>query len=130
MTAPLEDARDISDADFADGQLLGGCIVSPWHPWLDERKYHAHIDTIRALPIEVIAPCHAPAIRGDRIETALDVPARCPRPIRGSRSRTKTSSSGWHNAPRERIGAGGVVTGSSRRTSLGNVSPTHGSASA
>ena len=73
VSAPLEDAHDISDADFAEGQLLGGRVVSPWHPWLDERKYNGHIDTLQALPIEVIASCHAPAIRGDRIQTAFDI---------------------------------------------------------
>ena len=105
VSAPLEDAHDISDADFAEGQLLGGRIVSPWHPWLDERKYHAHIDTIQALPIEVIASCHAPAIRGDRIARPRSTSsAPCPRPIRGSRSPTKTSSNGSRCEGRSRGG--------------------------
>jgi flavorubredoxin len=73
LTQPIEDARDITDPDFLEGELLGGRIVAPWHGWLDERKFNAHVDTIESLPIEVIASCHAPAIRGDRIKTAFDI---------------------------------------------------------
>ena len=69
----LETADDLSESDFRSGQQLGGCLVSPWHQWLDERKYHAHIDRVRALPINVIAGCHTPAIRGARIDAAFDV---------------------------------------------------------
>ena len=72
LSAPTEDARDISDADFLEGELLGGRVVAPWHAWLDEAKYSAHVDAVEQLPIEVIAACHAPAIRGDRIKTAFD----------------------------------------------------------
>lgn len=68
---PLEDARDIPVDEFADGELLGGRVVSPWHTWLDAAKYLAHIDSIQGLPIEVIASCHAPAIRGERIDQAF-----------------------------------------------------------
>ena len=72
VSAPTEDARDISDADFLEGELLGGRVVAPWHAWLDEAKYRVHVDAIEQLPIEVIASCHAPAIRGDRIKIAFD----------------------------------------------------------
>jgi flavorubredoxin len=75
---PIDDAHSMSDAEFADGELLGGCLVSPWHTWLDEGKFLAHVDTVQGLPIEVIASCHAPAIRGDRIGQAFDVIRRLP----------------------------------------------------
>jgi hypothetical protein len=35
-----------------------------------------HVDAIEQLPIEVIVACHAPAIRGDRIKTALGQASR------------------------------------------------------
>jgi flavorubredoxin len=69
----MEDCRDLSDQDFHQGQLFGGRLVATWHPWLDERKFQAHVDTVRALPISVIAGCHTPAISGARIDAAFDV---------------------------------------------------------
>lgn len=78
IQAPIDDARDIGDAEFAEGQLLGGSLVSPWHTLLDERKFHAHVDVVQDLPIEVIASCHAPAIRGDRIGQAFETIRRLP----------------------------------------------------
>lgn len=71
IQAPISDARDMGDDEFAEGQVLGGCLVSPWHTWLDDAKYQAHVDTIQGLPIEAVASCHAPAIRGDRIDQAF-----------------------------------------------------------
>lgn len=69
----LEDCRDLSDADFEQGQLFGARLVAAWHAWLDARKFNAHVDYVRALPINVIAGCHTPAIRGARINKAFDV---------------------------------------------------------
>lgn len=78
LQAPIDDARDMGDDEFAEGQAVGGSLVSPWHTWLDEAKYLAHVDRVQGLPIEVIASCHAPAIRGDRLATAFEVIRRLP----------------------------------------------------
>jgi flavorubredoxin len=75
---PLEDVADIPDDEFEDGQMLGGRLVAPWHPWLDETKYDAYVSDVQAMPIEVIASCHSPAIRGERIATAFDFLRRLP----------------------------------------------------
>jgi len=68
----MEDAGDLSDAQFAEAQRLGACLVAAWHQWLDERKYHALVSRVEALPINVIAACHTPAISGSRIRAAFD----------------------------------------------------------
>jgi flavorubredoxin len=73
VARPMEDVTDISDADFDAGQLLGVQLVAPWHQWLDEQKYCAHVDRVQSLPIEVIASCHAPAISGARIGRCFDL---------------------------------------------------------
>lgn len=69
----VEDASDLSEQDFKEGQRLGGRLVAPWHMWLDERKFQAHVDAVRAMPIEVICGCHTPVIRGSRIDAAFDL---------------------------------------------------------
>jgi flavorubredoxin len=73
VSRPLEDAADIPDDEFTEGQLLGGRLVAAWHPWLDEQKYSAHVNKVQSMPIEVIVSCHAPAIRGDRIGRGFDI---------------------------------------------------------
>jgi hypothetical protein len=73
VSEPLEDVADVPDNEFAEGQLMGGSLVAAWHPWLDEAKFSAYVGEVQAMPIEVIASCHAPAIRGDRIGAAFDV---------------------------------------------------------
>jgi len=73
VSAPLEDAADIADDEFTEGQLLGGRVVAAWHPWLDEQKFHAYIDQVQSMPIEVVVSCHAPALRGDRIARGFEI---------------------------------------------------------
>jgi flavorubredoxin len=73
LPQPTEDSDLLDDTEYGDGELLGAQLVAPWHRWLDERKHRRRIDQIASMPIEVIASCHAPAIRGDRIGRAFDV---------------------------------------------------------
>lgn len=75
---PMEEAADLSDGEFTDGQLLGMRLVAAWHQWLDEAKYCAHVQKVQDLPITVVAGCHTPAIRGERIAEAFDLLRRLP----------------------------------------------------
>jgi flavorubredoxin len=68
-----ESSDDLSAQQFSEGQAFGGCLVGAWHQWLDETKFHRAVSRVQALPINVIAACHTPAIRGARIEAAFDV---------------------------------------------------------
>lgn len=70
---PLERIDDLTEDEFVEGQLFGARLVAPWHVWLDERKFCAHVDQVQSMPIEVIASCHAPAIHADRIEQAFEL---------------------------------------------------------
>jgi flavorubredoxin len=78
ISAPLEDCDDIAEDEFADGQMLGSRLVAAWHPWLDEAKFNAYVNEVQTMPIEVIASCHSPAIRGDRIPVAFELLRRLP----------------------------------------------------
>jgi flavorubredoxin len=70
---PLQEADELADDAFRDGQLLGGRLVAPWHQWLDGDKFARHVREVEDLPIEVIAGCHTPAIRGPRIDIAFEL---------------------------------------------------------
>jgi flavorubredoxin len=68
---PVQDAADLDEAYFRDGQLLGARLVSPWHQWLDAAKFHAHVDVVESLPIEAIAACHGPTLYKSTIGEAF-----------------------------------------------------------
>ena len=78
VTEPCEDCADIADDAFTEGQLLGSRLVAAWHPWLDEQKFCSYVDEVAAMPIEVVASCHAPAMRGERIARGFELLRRLP----------------------------------------------------
>lgn len=59
--------QDVYDETF---RLLNS-LVSPWHQWLDQSRYAAHVDTLRRLEPVATASAHGPVLRGDAIEDAL-----------------------------------------------------------
>ena len=69
----MERADDLTEAEFVEGQLWGARIIAPWHVWLDERKFGAHVDQVQSMPIKVIASCHAPTMSGDRVDRAFEL---------------------------------------------------------
>jgi flavorubredoxin len=73
VPGPIEDVNDLDQATFEDGELVGARLVAPWHEWLDQDKYCRHVDAVASMPIEVLASCHAPAIRGNRVGRAFDL---------------------------------------------------------
>jgi len=70
---PMNWVHDLDDATFDDGQRLGARLIAPWHTWLDERRFAEHVTSVRNLPIEVIASCHAPVMTGSRIDRAFEL---------------------------------------------------------
>jgi flavorubredoxin len=67
------------DGDYADEALLFGArLIAPWHAWLDPAKWNAHLERVRAMPIDVIASCHAPVIGGRDIDRAFAVLGSAP----------------------------------------------------
>jgi len=78
ISEPCEDCADIPDDAFTEGQLLGSRLVAAWHPWLDEQKFCSYVDEVEAMPIEVIASCHAPAMRGQRIAQGFELLRQLP----------------------------------------------------
>jgi flavorubredoxin len=67
------------DGDYVDEALLFGArLIAPWHAWLDPAKWNAHLERVRAMPIDVIASCHAPVIGGRDIDRAFAVLGSAP----------------------------------------------------
>jgi flavorubredoxin len=72
-TQRMLEADELADDEFRDGQFLGGRLVAPWHRYLDQSKWDSCVDAVRRLGATTIAGCHAPVLRGRRIEQAFDL---------------------------------------------------------
>ena len=60
---------DLYDPTFA----LLNSLISPWHQWLDPRRYDAHIASVQQLEPSVVANAHGPVYRGTAaIDTAFN----------------------------------------------------------
>jgi len=58
---------DLYDETFS----LLNSLISPWHQWLDPRRYDAHIASVQELEPSVVANAHGPVYRGTEIDTAF-----------------------------------------------------------
>lgn len=72
------EADDLSDGEFRDGQLLGARLIAPWHRYLDQRKWQSCVDAVRRLGATTMAGCHAPVLRGRRVDEAFDLMSQLP----------------------------------------------------
>jgi flavorubredoxin len=75
---PILEADDLTAAEFADGQRLGGQIIAPWHQYLDSTRWQKAVERVVSLPISTLAGCHTPVIRGERISAAVDIVRQLP----------------------------------------------------
>jgi hypothetical protein len=75
---PAEDAAEVYRNVWRDGVLLINRLNHPWHLWLDHAKFHAYIDRVQDMGIEVLPSCHGPAIRGAMVEVAFELIRRIP----------------------------------------------------
>jgi flavorubredoxin len=74
-----EDAADVPRDAWRDGVLLINRLNHPWHLWLDEAKFHAYLDQVQNLGIEVLPSCHGPAIHGAMVDEAFELLRRIAR---------------------------------------------------
>jgi flavorubredoxin len=70
---PVQWTDELPEQACTEGQRLGGRLLAPWHTLLDRARFHAHVDQIQSLPIQVMASAHAPAIRGQHIARSLAI---------------------------------------------------------
>jgi flavorubredoxin len=59
---------DMYDETFA----LWNSLVSPWHQWLDPKRYDAHVSSIAALAPSAVASAHGAVLTGDAITDAFN----------------------------------------------------------
>lgn len=69
--ALVTEAADVPEGDWSDGFLGMARMLSPWHTWLDHRRYGVAVDRVQALPVTAVAGAHGPVVRGPRIDDAF-----------------------------------------------------------
>ena len=78
VPSEITDVAELDTDFYQAGFLELNRMLSPWHRWLDSRKYGTHLDRVRSLRASVVASAHGPALRGDQIDTALDLLVQLP----------------------------------------------------
>jgi len=66
----IHEAADLPPGMWSHMFTPFNSTANPWHGWLDPKAYGEHLDALRRLPVETIASCHGPVLRGAFIEDA------------------------------------------------------------
>lgn len=70
LVNPTVEAADVDRSEWTEGFAMNR-INSPWHQWLDHRKFGRHVDRLQALGVSAIASAHGPALHGEMIDEAF-----------------------------------------------------------
>lgn len=71
MLTPARDVDELEEGFWTDGMLMFDQYVSPWVTMVDDARFQATVDRVAALEPSVMAGCHTPAIRGERVARAI-----------------------------------------------------------
>jgi flavorubredoxin len=69
----VESVRDLPPGFFREAFLEAQRMVSPWHQWLDPKKFSQHLSRVAALGMETVASCHGQPLHGDQIDSAFEL---------------------------------------------------------
>ena len=78
VLSEVGDVAEMSPGFFEDGFLQMQSMLSPWHQWLDQSRFDAHLDRIAGLSAGVIAGAHGVTLRGGQVGTSLGLMRRLP----------------------------------------------------
>jgi flavorubredoxin len=73
VLGPVDDIAELDPGFYRDGFLQFQRLVSPWVAMLDQAKYDAHVDKVRALGATVVAGAHAVTLRDEQIAAGFDL---------------------------------------------------------
>ena len=70
LANPAVEAADVDRGEWTEGFAINR-MNSPWHQWLDHRKFARHVDEVQRLGPSAIASAHGPALHGEMIDEAF-----------------------------------------------------------
>jgi flavorubredoxin len=65
--------RDLPPGFFREAFLQAQRMVSPWHQWLDPKRYSQHLARVAAVGAEIVASGHGVTLRDDEIDSAFEL---------------------------------------------------------
>lgn len=75
----VEYASEMAESDWREGLLCLNRANHPWHAWVDERKWSAHVDRLQSMGAETIVTAHGPTIPASMIAEAFRLIREVPR---------------------------------------------------
>jgi flavorubredoxin len=78
VTRHTEDVGDLDPAFWTEGFSMFARAISPWHQYLDSKRYNALVDRVAVLDPKVIAMCHGPVITGSNVAKAIEMTRTLP----------------------------------------------------
>ena len=79
---PVDDVSELDTGFFADSFLTTAQMISPWHEWLDQGRYDAHLARLSRFGFRAVTSAHGPTLRGDQVAWSLDLLSQLPsRPV-------------------------------------------------
>ena len=71
-TGAVHRVEDIPKELYDETFMLFNSMVSPWHQWLDPKRYDQHVDAVEALAPSAVASAHGAVLTGNAIHDAFD----------------------------------------------------------
>lgn len=71
LPGPVHERADVPDELYDETFTLFNSLVSPWHQFLDPRRYGRHVDSVAALRPGVVASAHGPVLTGSAVDDAF-----------------------------------------------------------
>jgi flavorubredoxin len=78
LPAVPQSARDLSEKELLEGQILWATIDSPWLPKVDRGVFAKELEAVRRMEPKMILSSHLPAAPGDMTERLLASLASAP----------------------------------------------------
>jgi hypothetical protein len=69
----IAEIAELPPGFFRESFLTTQRMVSPWHQWLDPRKFSQHLDRVASLGATAVSSCHGVTLRGADIDAAFEL---------------------------------------------------------
>ena len=78
LPQPVTDGAELDRDFWTQTFLMVHSLFTPWHPFLDQAKFDAHVDRTAELGALTVASAHGPVIRDTMVKEAIELVRQLP----------------------------------------------------